>query len=148
MGNSGTGKNQCVGAEAQMPRRARTAAHDDPIFENSGARQPAHTRDYAIATDTAVVAYLNKIVDLGAFTDDRIAECASIDCGVGAKLDAVLDDDTPQLGNLAMPICAQLESETFSPDDDAGLNDDFIAEMGAFDRNVGANDAVAADTGR
>src|SRR5690606_13547337 len=95
--------------------------------------------------DAAVVADLDQIVDLGPLADHRVAERAAIDGGAGPDLHAVLDDHSPELGNLAMPVGAQLKPEAFGPDDHAGLEDDVIADIGALDGYIGADDAVAAD---
>ena len=73
---------------------------------------------------------LHEIVDLGALADHGVADRAAVDRGVGADLDVVLDDDAPDLRDLAdgrsrpctkpKPSCPMLA---------AGMHDHAVADQ-------------------
>jgi hypothetical protein len=51
---------------------------------------------------------LDQIINFGAFADDRVAESAAVDSGIGADFDVVLNDYAAELGDFevaaGMPI--------------------------------------------
>src|SRR5690606_37626019 len=77
--------------------------------------------------------------------DDRIAECAAVDCAVGADLYAVLHDHPAELRNLAVAAAKVEPAEALAADAHAGMQHDIAAQIGAVDRAVAGDDAVAAD---
>ena len=52
--------------------------------------------------DAHIVANLHQIVDLGALADHGIADCATVNGRAGADFDLILNDDAPDLRNLAV----------------------------------------------
>src|SRR5262245_26712566 len=107
--------------------------------------------------DADIVAYLNKVVDLGAFADDGIADRAAVDGRARPYLDVVLNDNAPDLWHFQMALTAHDKSEAVLADLAARVNDNPIADQGIDDAraradraiapyaNVGANDGVRSD---
>ena len=97
------------------------------------------------ATDDAVVADLDEVIDLGALADHRVAAGATVDTGVGADLDVVLDDDPADLRDLHVPLGAHRETEAVLPNAGAGMDDDAVADQRRLQGRARADRAVAAD---
>src|SRR5690554_2441094 len=91
-----------AGTDSQVARSADAAAQEHTILDNGRAGQSAHGGDQAVAADLAVVADLDKVIDLGALADDRVAQGAAINGGIGADLNAILNQYASKLGNLAV----------------------------------------------
>src|SRR5690606_11332911 len=85
------------------------------------------------------------IIDLGALADDRIDQRSTIDRCIGAELHAVLDEHAPELRDLLMATCAELEPEAFAAQHHARLQDNAITEIGALDHGPRTDDAVSTD---
>ena len=66
-----------------------------------------------------------------ALADDRVAIAAPVDRGVGADLDVVLDDDTPDLGDLHVAGRARDIAEAVLPEADPGMQHDAVADQGS-----------------
>src|SRR5450830_1320895 len=95
--------------------------------------------------DADIVAYLDKVVDLGAFTDHGVANGAAVDGSAGADLDIVLDDDAPDLRHLEVALSPHHEAEAVLTDLAAGVDDDTIADQRGGDRRPGADRTIAPD---
>src|SRR5688500_15748157 len=71
----------------EVAARARPAAHQDAVLEHSRAGEPSLACNQAVAANTAIVADLHEIVDLGALPYHRVAKGAAVDGRIGADLD-------------------------------------------------------------
>ena len=69
------------------------------VADASTASDPDLARNHAAEANVHIMTYLHQVIDHGARTDYGIAECASIDCAVGADFDIVPDQDAPELRN-------------------------------------------------
>src|SRR5262249_56148300 len=76
-----------------------TAQHG-VVSDLDAARNPGLRDDEAMASDRAVMADLDQIIDLGALANDGVAAAAPVDRGIGADLDVVLDDHPARLRDL------------------------------------------------
>ena len=133
------------GADADVPDRARLAAHDDVVAELGGARDAGLGDDHAMATDYDVVPDLDEIINFRSFTDDRILKRASVDGRIRANLHVVLDDDAVDLRHLEVPLAAHGEAEPVLADADTGMDRHAVAEERVRDRRERADVAIAAD---
>src|SRR5690606_33996944 len=95
--------------------------------------------------DAAIVANLHEVVDLGPLPDHRVTERATIDRGIRADLDIVLDDRPAELRDLAIGRAVGEPAEPLGADARSGLDDDVVADMGAFYRAVAGDGHVAAN---
>src|SRR5262245_46671578 len=93
--------------------------------------------------NTDIVAHLNKVVDLCALADDRVADRTTIDGRAGPYLDIVLNDNAPDLRHFEMAAPAHHESKAVLTDFAAGMNDDPIADQGVGYGRVRTDRAVA-----
>ena len=84
--------------------------------------------DNAVFSNDDVVGDLHEVVDLGAFADEGVAECAAINSAVGADLDVVLDHDAADLRNFAVMILIKNITVAIGADDGAGVNADTVAD--------------------
>ena len=100
----------------------------------------------AVAADDHVVPDLHEVVDLGAFADPGAPEARAVDGGARADLHVVVDLHDAGLPHLAMASLFKLVAEAIRADDDAGVQDDALAEAAAeVDRGVGEELRVPAD---
>src|SRR3954451_7344267 len=111
-----------------MPGHAHLAANQDKITERRRSRNTGLRNDDAMAPDRNVVADLNQVVDFRAFADHSVEERAAINCGVGADLDVVLNDDTADLRHLRVRLVAEREAETILTDLHASVQNGAIAD--------------------
>src|SRR5579863_8545185 len=89
---------------SRQPRQARTVSNSDVICDT---RHPADSHEIAqynttrnadlpgnhtVTSHPGVVTNLDQIINFGTLADHRVAKRATIDGGVGANLDAVLND--------------------------------------------------------
>src|SRR5690606_11653450 len=95
--------------------------------------------------DPHVVSDLDEIVDLGAFPDDRVGQRASVDRGIRADLDIVLDDDPADLRDLLRPGTPRGKAEAVLSDPHTRMNDDAVADQRVLNRSAGADETVASD---
>src|SRR5215472_15154579 len=93
-------RDTCTLSESHMIGHARLPAQDDKVAEFAASRDAGLCDDDAVPSCSGVVPNLHKIINLGALTDDGVAQGATIDGGTGADLDVVLDDDPAQLRDL------------------------------------------------
>ncbi len=84
--------------------------------------------DNAVFTNDDVVGDLHEVVDLGAFADEGVAECAAINSAVGPDLDVVLDHDAADLRDFAVMILIKNITVAIGADDGAGVNADTVAD--------------------
>jgi hypothetical protein len=64
-----------------------------------------------VASNNNVVGDLNKVVDFGSLSNNRIANPAPIDCRSSSNLNIILYYDNADLRHLEVPICAQYETK-------------------------------------
>src|SRR5205814_2525375 len=92
---------------------------------------------------------LHEVVDLGPFTDARLAHRRSVDGRIRTDLDVVFDDDAGVLRDLEVRAVGLLhETEPVAADHGAVLHDNAIAEHHPFaNRRVGIQNAVLTNRG-
>src|SRR6478752_1477163 len=95
--------------------------------------------------DDDVMADLDQIIELAAFSDHGIAQAAAIDTGIGADFDVVLNDHPRKLRDLGMALRARHEAETILSDPHAGMQNDAVADQSMGNRDVRADRAITAD---
>src|SRR5262245_50572859 len=76
------------------------------------------------------MADLHEIIDLRAAANARFADCCSIDGGVRADLDIVLQHDNPRLNNLVVTaVCLLRVAEAVRTDTGAVLQNDIVPNL-------------------
>ena len=103
------------------------------VFQYHAASEANLSGDHAIASDAAIVCDHDQIIELAAFPNHRVAQCAAIDRGTRADLDIVLDDDAAQLGNLEIILAGGGKAETGLADMGARQDGDAVADIGVAD---------------
>ncbi len=110
-----------------------------------------------MAANNNVVRDLNKVVDLGSLSNNRVANPAPIDRRSSSNLDVVFNCNDAKLRHLEMPGCLHDETKPVLADVTTRMNDDAIANdriryrTSWTDRtilsnpNVWPNHAVGAD---
>ena len=83
-----------------MSHHAGVPAHYDEITELRRTRNPRLSNDHAMPPDDGVVPDLNLIINFRSFANDRIVQCAAIDCGICAYLHVVADYNAAHLRHL------------------------------------------------
>src|SRR5262249_9450757 len=96
--------------------------------------------------NTHIVAYLDQVVDLRAFADHGVADCATIDSGAGPYLNIVLTDNSTSLRIFEMSLTGHHQSEAALIDLEAGMNNDPITDQGISYSRTGADSAVASNS--
>jgi hypothetical protein len=64
-----------------------------------------------MASNNNVVGYLNKVVDLGTLSDNRIANPAPIDCCPSSNLNIIFNCNNADLRHFEMLGCAHYETK-------------------------------------
>jgi hypothetical protein len=73
-------------------------------------------RQHDVTANAGAVRHLDEVIDLGAGADPRFAKGGTVDRGIGANLDVVLDHDDRGLRNLLVgTIRSQHEAEAVGP---------------------------------
>ena len=98
-----------------------------------------------MAADDAVVTDLAKIIDLGPFADNGVANSAAVDARARADLDVVVNDDAADLRDFRVPLGAVQIAISVLPDIASGMDDDAVTDLGVRDRAVAANGSILAD---
>src|ERR1700757_1880418 len=80
-----------------------------------------------MAANNNVVGDLNKVVDLGSFSDNRIANPAPIDRRSSSDLDIVFNCNNAELRHLKMSGCLHDETEPVLADVTTWMDNDAIA---------------------
>ena len=112
-----------------MAADADLAAEHHVVADLGAAGDADLRRHQHVAPDAHAVRDLHQVVDLGAGLDARLADRRTIDGGVRAELDVVLDDDGGDLRNLLVRAVAPAdEAVAVAADDDAVLQDDAVAD--------------------
>jgi hypothetical protein len=97
----------------------RTIANDDAAG-NLRVRNDQH-----IASNLHVVSNMHKVVDLGAFANDRIAKRTAVYAAVGADLNIVSDPNSAKMEKFfQLSGVVPLITETVGTDDRPWMNDD------------------------
>jgi hypothetical protein len=128
--------DHCSGADAAAAGDAGLGDHDHVLAE------------------LGVVRDLNQVVDLGAAANARNPDSGSIDTAIAADVAIVFDDDTAELGDLAVFLAVPDETEAVTADGAAGVNNATFAELCpsqqvdvGLDETVGAEDDIRGDVG-
>src|SRR5262249_334869 len=132
-------------ADRQVVPDPRLPAHDDAVPDRCAARDADLGGQQAVPADHDVVRDLDQIVDLGSFADDRITDPATVDRGIGADFDIVLDDHPSDLRNFAGALGTACEAKAVLTDRTARVYNDAVADQGVCDGGAGADGAIAAD---
>src|SRR5262249_55039355 len=134
-----------AGADREMIGYSDLPAQHSVVSDLDAAGNSGLGDDEAMATDRAIVADLDQIIDLGALADDCIATRAAVDRRVGADLDGVLDDHAPRLRDLDRFALARKKAESVLTDPAARMDDDAVSDQGVHDRGTGPDRAMPAD---
>src|SRR6185369_16922467 len=102
--------------------------------------------DDAVPPGRRVVPDLHQIINFGALPDYSVRERATVDGGIRAHLDAILEDYAAELRNLAMAIDSGSEAEAGCADTRARLNKNVVANMTELQRHVWANFRSASNS--
>ena len=78
-------------------------------------------------SDDNVMRDVDEVVDFGALPDDGGPECPAIDGGIRANFNIRMDDDVPDLRDLAMAPLVEHIPVSIGTDDRAGVDGDAIA---------------------
>lgn len=104
-----------------------SCSEDNKVFQSYAATQPRLTGYDAMAANNNVVGDLNKVVDLGSLSNDRIANPSPIDCRSSSNLDIMLDYDSTELRHLEVSSCAHYETEPVLTDMATRMYNDSVA---------------------
>src|SRR5262245_43449364 len=132
-------------SDGQMVGHASLATHDDTVLDRAAARDADLGGQEAVTPDRHVVSDLDKIVDLGSLPDYGVPDGAAVDRGIGADLDVVLDDHTPDLRDLVGSARPAHKPEAVLSDGAAGVDDDAVADQRMHDRGPRPDRAIAPD---
>src|SRR5881409_3765122 len=110
-----------------MTSETDLAGEGDEITQLGAAGDAGLGDDQTMLTQGNVVGDLDEVVDLCAPTDRGRPERAPIDGSVRADLDVVMNDDVPDLRDLAMGAGIEHVTESVRADDGAGMNADTLA---------------------
>src|SRR6185369_763039 len=138
------------------------AADDDVVFDDDAARESRlRCNDYVLA-DLTVMPDVHKIVDLRSSPDAGCLEGATIDGGIGANLDIILDFEPSDLrklfvasglrvANVAEAVAAEHRprmNDDAVPNARAGVDGYVRIDLAIFtDHNASSDHAPAADPG-
>ncbi len=90
---------------------------------------------------------MDEIVKFSMFLDDCPAESGAVDCGVGAQLHVVFDLHPTQLGDLFRFPVDSFVAETVAADDNAGVKNDAVSHLAAFENGRTRIDFAVAPHG-
>ena len=112
----------------EMSADQRATAHG-AIGTDGGAACHGHTAgNRGIAPNAHVVANLNQVVELDAVFDDRIAQCATVNTGVGPDFNVVANPDGTQLLNFFPAITVFGKTEAIRAYHHARVHDATLAD--------------------
>jgi hypothetical protein len=101
--------NACLGADlaaltnVQMARHCRLATDLDKILNDRRTGNSHLRHNHTAASKANVMTYLDQVIDPRSGTDDGVAGRSSVDRGVGADLNVVLQDHASKLWNAQEP---------------------------------------------
>src|SRR5262245_21993005 len=98
-----------------------------------------------MSADAYIVAYLNKVVDLGALANERVADGSAIHSRSSSDLNVILNDNTADLRHFDMSLAAHHKAEPILPDIASGMDDYPIANKSIADHRIGADRAITSD---
>jgi hypothetical protein len=98
-----------------------------------------------MASDNHVVGDLNEVVDLGSFSNNRIANPASIDRRAGSNLDIMFNYDNADLRHLEVSGCAHDKAEPILTDVTTRMYNDPIANDCVRDRTSWTDGTILSD---
>src|ERR1700739_3948474 len=95
-----------------------------------------------MATNSYPMRDLDEIVQRCAGPDHRVTQSAAIDCGIGAHLHVVLDDDTAQVRDGLETVWCDGEAKTFLPNSRAWADLHPRTQQGMTDADMRPDPAV------
>src|SRR5713101_3952082 len=113
-------------ADTHMVGDAHLPRQHGPVADLTGAGHADLADQNHVLSDVAVVPDLHQVVDLRAAADDRRAHGGAVDGGIGADLDVVLDDESPDLGDLLVRGSVEGITEAIGAEDGPGVDDHAI----------------------
>jgi hypothetical protein len=141
----GTGNMRTV-PNTDMADRSRLPAHYNEITELSRTGNARLSNDYAMSADHNVVPDLNQIINFGTFSDNRILERASVNGGISAYFNVVLNHHSTNLGNFEMPLLVHGKTKTILSQARARMNDDPITDKRVLYGRLRTHIAIASNT--
>src|SRR5690606_10692138 len=102
-----------------MIGKSHTSAQHCLVTNNATARDAAMRGNDTKTADPHVVRNLDKIIDLGTFTDNGVIQRTAIHRCIGANLDIVLNNDPAELGNFFQTRRAWNVAEPILPNPNA-----------------------------
>jgi hypothetical protein len=117
----------------------------DEVPKDGRARNTDLGHDDATAAKDDVVSNLHKIIEPRTGADHRVSRRSSIDRGIGANLDIILEDHPAELRSSQEPGLGEGKSKSFLPDPRAGIDINARSQQRVAQAGVCADPAVAAD---
>jgi len=124
------------------------AARHDKIAEPGTARDADLASQHATAADHDIVCNLHQIIDHRSRADYGIMAGASVNCRIGANIDVVTDNDTPELRDLDRAVPIGREAKSGLSDAHAGVQHDPGADQTVAQRYVGSDLTIVAEFSR
>src|ERR1700757_4362987 len=115
------------------------------ITEPRAPRDPHLTREDTATAEYHVVSDLHEIINHRPRADLRIVPGSPIDRGIGADIDIVSDQDTPELRDFDRRFRVGRKSEPPRADSPPGVHQDARADQAVTERHIGRDPAVVAD---
>src|SRR5690606_26353928 len=146
-GNHGHATDEYVIADLDMEDHPYSAG-DHAVAADAGTAGNADAgRHGGVVADLDVVGDLDLVIELDAVADHGVAECATVDRGVGANLDIVADQYAAYLGDLVPLTLGAGKTEPFPAHHGAGLDDCALAHPDiVIQRHPGCQPAAGTDT--
>jgi hypothetical protein len=121
-----------------MIRHANLTGQSHSVAHSNAAGDTHERHEDAVLADPAVVSDVNKIVDLGAGADHRLAGFGAIDSSIRADLYVITDLDYTDVRQLDVLVIPAGIAKSVCAYDCPGMYDDPIAEGTArVDHDVG-----------
>src|SRR5262245_28033493 len=96
--------------------------------------------------DFHVMSDLHQIIQLRPTPDDRRFQRPTVDAGICADFDFILDDHPADLGELHIAITVSYEPESIRTDNGAGMDDDIVSNLHLrVEHDFWIENATAAD---
>src|SRR6476469_1306511 len=113
--NYADARNLCTFADRDVSGKANARAQHNKILKSRTARNSGLSNDNAMSADAHIVAYLNQVVDLGALSDDRVADSAAVYGCPSANFNVILNDNPADLRHFEMSAAAHHKAEPILP---------------------------------
>src|SRR5262245_43315547 len=128
-----------------MAHDAYLASQGHEIAEFRAPGDTGLRHDDTMPSDHHVVPDLHEIINFRALPDHGVAQGATVDGGIGADFDAILDDHAADLRHFQVTGLAHGEAESILADCHSGMNDDPVADESMGKGDIRPDIAVPAD---